>query len=182
MGLREDAILVATLSLLPPGEAFSDGGETELAKLLRTHARAVDRLEALADLVRTDIDPRGTTTFLEDWERVLGLPDCGSLAGSQIARRDEVLEKYTREGDLTAQGLINAAAVLGFTITINEPLANPNEHVFEVALPGLGIQFFRVGESRTGESLGSFGDARLTCLLNARKPAHLNFNYIPPPP
>lgn len=180
--MREDAILVATLSLLPPGEALADGVETELAKLLRTHARAVDRLEALADFVLEEIDPRGTTTFLEDWERVLGLPDCGSLAGSQTARREEVLEKYTREGDLTAQSLIDAAAVLGFTITINEPLASPNQHVFEVTLPGLAVQSFRVGESRTGESLGSFGDARLSCLLNARKPAHLNFNYIPPPP
>jgi len=181
MGLREDAILAATLALLPPGSALIDGTDSEIAKVLRTHARAVDRLEALADSLIEEIDPRSTTTFLEDWERLLGLPECGSLADSQPERRAEVLEKYTRVGDLTAQSLIDAAGLLGFTITINEPLPNPNEHIFEVTLPGLEVVYFRVGESRSGESLGSFGDARLTCLLDARKPAHLNYNYIPPP-
>ena len=180
MGLEDDA-LSAVLALLPPGDALTRNSDSQIAKILRVHARAIARLEALAEFVVADIDPRSTTSFLADWERVLGLPDCGSLAGSQPERRAEVLEKYTREGDLTAASLIAAAEIAGFTITISEPLASPEQHYFDVNLASLTVMPFRAGESRSGESLGSFGDARLTCLLDARKPAHLNYRLTTPP-
>lgn len=185
----EDAILASLLSLLPPGDALPISSDSELAKVLRVTARAIDRIEQLADFVARDIDPRVTTTFLEDWERVLGLPDCGSLPDSTADRRAEVLEKYTRVGSLTKADLIDAAAVLGFSITIDEhfPYAPDSDgsplgdaHVFDVVLPALEVSYFRVGESRTGDSLGSFGDARLTCLLDHRKPAHLNYRLTVP--
>lgn len=189
MGLREDSILGGLLALLPPGDALPIAGDSELAALLRVTARAHDRLEELAEFLRTDFDPRSTTAFLEDWERVLGLPDCGALADTTAERRAVVLEKYTREGTLTKADLIAAAAVLGFAITITEHRPYPptsdgsplgDAHVFDVVLPGLEINYFRASESRSGDSLGSFGDALLTCLLDHRKPAHLNYRYTGP--
>lgn len=189
MGLREDAILSSLLALLPPGDALPQGIESNLATLLRVSARAIDRLEELAEFVARDFDPRETTAFLEDWERVLGLPECGSLAGSTAERRAEVLEKYTRQGTLRGADLIAAAALLGFTITIDEhfPYAPSSDgsplgdaHIFDVILPALDVTYFRASESRSGDSLGSFGDARLTCLLDGRKPAHLNYRLTVP--
>lgn len=189
MGLREDSILASLLALLPPGDALPIGGQSELANVLRVTARAHDRLEALAEFLLTDFDPRVTTLFLEDWERVLGLPDCGSLADTTAERRAVVLEKYTRVGSLTKADLIAAAAVLGFAITITEHRPYPpasdgsptgDAHIFDVVLPGLEINYFRASESRSGDSLGSFGSPQLTCLLDHRKPAHLNYRYTGP--
>lgn len=189
MGLREDAIHSSLLALLPPGDALPPGFESNLANVLRVSAKALDRLEELADFVATDFDPRGTTVFLEDWERVLGLPECGSLAATTGERRAEVLEKYTRQGTLRGDDLIAAAAILGFTITItehfpypprSEPVPLGDAHIFDVVLPSLEVTYFRASESRSGDSLGSFGDARLTCLLDGRKPAHLNYRLTVP--
>lgn len=190
MGLREDAILNELLALLPPGLALPQAADSELANLLRVSARSIDRLEALAEFVVEDLDPRVTTSFLEDWERLLALPDCGTLPEETADRRAEVLEKHTREGTLFSGDLIAAAALLGFTITIteffpfpprDEPFPDTDAHMFDVDLPSLTITYFRVGESRSGDSLGAFGDARLTCLLDTRKPAHLNYRLTTPP-
>lgn len=178
----EDAILASILSLLPPGEALPAGIDSELANVLRVSARSIERLEALAEFVLEDSDPRVTTTFLEDWERLLGLPECGDLAESTTERRAAVVEKYTRSGDLTAASLIEAAATLGFEITIADGFAAPDRHYFDVTVVGaaLPITYFRASESRSGDSLGSFGDDRLTCLLDARKPAHCHYRLTLP--
>lgn len=179
--MSEAAILSELLSLLPPGDALPQSTDSEIAKVLRVFARSFERLETLADFVVADLDPRSTTKFLEDWERVLGLPDCGSLPATTAERRAEVLEKYTRRGDLTKQSLIDAAAVLGFDISITEYVSpHVDAHIFDVVLASLEVTYFRVGESRTGDSLGSFGDPRLICLLDHRKPAHLNYRLTVP--
>lgn len=189
MGLREESLLGELMALLPPGDALPIGGDSEIAKVLRVTARAHDRLEELAEFLLVDFDPRVTTAFLEDWERVLGLPDCGELGATTAERRAVVLEKYTRQGTLTKADLIAAAALLGFAITITEHRPYPptsdgsplgDAHIFDVVLPGLEVNYFRASQSRSGDSLGSFGDARLTCLLDHRKPAHLNYRYTGP--
>lgn len=189
MGVREDAILSELVALLPPGDALPQGVDSNLANVLRVSARSIDRLEELAEFVASDFDPRQTTSFAADWERVLGLPECGTLAGTMSERRAEVLEKYTRQGTLRGDDLIAAAATLGFTITIHEHWPYPprsealplgDAHVFHVIVPALSVKFFRASESKSGDSLGSFGDARLLCLLDGRKPAHLNYGLTVP--
>ena len=154
--------------------------DSQLSQLLRVWARSLNRFEATTDFLRRDFDPRETTSFLEDYERLLGLPDCGDLPESTAERRAAVLEKFTRVGSLAKQDLIDAAAILGFTITIDDQLAAPDEHYFDVVLLSLEVQWFRVGESRAGDSLGSFGDTQLRCLLDTRKPAHLNYRLTVP--
>jgi len=187
VGVRGAAILESLIALLPPGAALRKDSASNLAALLGVTADSLERLEELAEFVAEDLDPRVTTLFLEDWERVLGLPECGGLAETTAERRAAVVEKATRVGSLAAGDLMSAAAVLGFTITLREfrpfapdldgsPVADA--HTFEVVLPELEVAYFRVGESRSGDSLGSFGDARLVCLLDARKPAHTNYRLV----
>ena len=182
----EESNLEMLVSLLPPGEALSVAEDSRIRAILRVWARMLERPEALADFIVRELDPRVTSLFLEDHERELGLPECSeTLAGTSEERRLAVVEKKTRSGDLTLAGLEAAAQVLGFDVTITEhfpyapssdgsPLADA--HIFDVLNNGeLPVTYFRVGQSRTGESLGSFGDERLICLLESRKPAHLNY-------
>ena len=183
----EDELTRSAFGLLPPGLALPNSTDSEIGRVLRVTARSLVRLEALADFVAEDFDPRITTGFLEDWERVLGLPECSTtLAPTTEGRRTEVLEKYTRTASLSLADLSAACLELGFPVTIteNQPYAPGSDgsptadaHIFDVQVTGasLPVSFFRAGESRSGDSLGAFGDERLICLLNARKPAHLNY-------
>ena len=174
----EEQILASALGLLPPGDVLPRGMDSEVSKLLRVTAKSLARLEWLAEFLAVDFDPRSTSAFLEDWERVLGLPECGasSAALTSAERRELVLEKFTRRSNLTADELEAACADLGFPVTITENPGGTTAHTFNVQVTGgLPVTFFRVGESRVGESLGSFGDARLICLLDKRKPAFLNY-------
>ena len=173
----EQQILETTLGLLPPGDALPRARSSEIAKLLRVTARTLSRLEGLADEIAVDFDPRSTTTFLEDWERVLGLPECSDVAaGTTAERREQVLEKYTRRSNLTASELADACDALGFPVTIDENPTGTTAHTFNVQVTGgLQVNYFRVGESSVGEPLGSFGDERLRCLIDKRKPAFLNY-------
>ena len=183
----EDELTRAAFGLLPPGLALPTSDDSEIGRVLRVTARSIARLEALADFVAEDFDPRITTGFLEDWERVLGLPECStSLAPTTEGRRTEVLEKYTRTASLSLADLSAACLELGFPVAIteNQPYAPGSDgspigdaHIFDVQITGgsLPVMYFRAGESRSGDPLGSFGDERLICLLNARKPAHLNY-------
>ena len=183
----EDELARSAFGLLPRGVALPNSTDSEIGRVLRVTARSLARLEALADFVAEDFDPRITTGFLEDWERVLGLPECSNtLAPTTEGRRTEVLEKYTRTATLSLADLSAACLELGFPVTIteNQPYAPGSDgsptadaHIFDVQVTGgsLPISYFRAGESRSGDSLGAYGDERLVCLLNARKPAHLNY-------
>ena len=173
----EEQILETTLGLLPPGDALPRGRSSEIAKILRVTARMLARLEAAADHVAEDFDPRSTNAFLEDWERVLGLPECADVAlGTTAERREQVLEKYTRRSSLTAAELVAACAALGFPVTVDENPTGTTAHTFNLAVSGgLPVTYFRTGESRVGDFLGSFGSGRLRCLIDKRKPAFLNY-------
>ena len=183
----EDVITRAAFGLLPAGQALPKSMDSEIGRVLRVTARSLTRLESLADFVASDYDPRETSGFLEDWERLLGLPECSSaLPPTTEGRRTTVLEKYTRRATLTLADLELAALQLGFPITIseNQPYGpgldgSPvgDAHIFDVQVNDseLPVSYFRAGESRAGDPLGSFGDERLICLLDTRKPAHLNY-------
>ena len=189
MDVRVEAKLRELLDLLPPGQAIRTDEASNVVGVLRVSAIVLAALEARAEGLLDEADPRTATAFLSDWERLLALPDCGELAGSTEGRRQDVVEKLTREGSMSANSLVAAAAAVGFNISIEvhrpfppssdgSPLADA--HVFDVTVAGLEIEFFRVGGSRVGDSLGAFGDDRLVCLLEQRKPAHTQFRLINP--
>lgn len=178
--MSRETQLSTLIQLLPPSDGILPSDtESELAKLLGITAGQLASIEGLAIVILAQLDPRTPGIFLEDFERNLGIPDCGELAPSTAERVAVVVEKYTRQGDLSPTSLIEACALLGYTVTIVENPTVPTLHEFEVQVAGpLPVSFFRAGVSRTGDSLGSFGDAALLCVLDKRKPAHASYRLV----
>lgn len=86
--------------------------------LLDALAEEFGRIDADASNALADFFPDVTEDALEDWERLLGLPDCGLSLGTLAERRGAVLAKLRRKGNPTlanvqaiADGFENGAVV-----------------------------------------------------------------------
>jgi uncharacterized protein YmfQ (DUF2313 family) len=135
------------LGLLPPGLIWAPRLGTRLVayllavgdELARVHGRTIDALD--------EIDPRLADETIGDWETMLGLPgSCvdPSLVPTTLAdRRLAAHASYISTGGSTAAYLIELAAALGITITIDEA----------------PYEAFRTGRNRTGQALNSQGAA-----------------------
>jgi uncharacterized protein YmfQ (DUF2313 family) len=91
-------------------------------KVLRALATEHAEIQARADQLLLESDPRTTTEMIGDWEEALGLPPIESLDPQPTLdeRRAAAAAKYAAVGGAAMQGLIDAAAALGFVITIIE--------------------------------------------------------------
>lgn len=179
-----EEILYGLLALMPPNDDLSTDIDSAIAELLEVPALGLERLEALAAQIVEELDPRTTTALLATWEESLALPECSTNAPTDTNdRRAAVVEKHYRIGNLRKQTLIDAAAQIGFPITIVTYVSpDPDAFVFDAQVQGgLPVTYFRVEESSAGDSLGSFGDPRLRCLLDTRKPAHMNYRLTVAP-
>jgi len=127
--------------------------------------------------------------MLEDWERVLALPDECAPAGTTLQeRRAAVVSRLTVGGGQSLAYYLDLAQRLGYAVTIEEfrpfitgmsccgdTLNGPHEvrHVWRVTVHGPRVTYFRTGESATGERLLDIAYAEdLTCILRRLAPAH----------
>lgn len=132
-----DGYLAQLKALLPTGPAWSRDLSTVLSRVLEAMAEALARVHARAQQLRSEGDPRTTTEALEDWERVMGLPDpCAGPSPTVDQRRAQVLARFRQAGGPSAEAIIAFAADLGVTITVAP------------------IGPFRVGRSHMGNHLG----------------------------
>jgi uncharacterized protein YmfQ (DUF2313 family) len=125
----------AFLALLPQGQAWP---KRALDSVL---FQAVDGLTnywgfvdgRAADLLERESDPRATVELLPDWERNFGLPDpCYTTPQTVAARQAALVQRMTLLGSQSRQWFIDAAAQLGYGITITE------YRPFMVGLDGCG--------------------------------------------
>jgi uncharacterized protein YmfQ (DUF2313 family) len=173
--------------LSPEGKAWPIEDDSNWVRLLDAIAQECARIDAMGVLLIDESFPDTTTLLLENWERVLGLPDeCSELGESTAIRRLNVLSKIASRGGQTPQYYINIAAGLGYTITITEfnqfrvgissvgdPLYGEEwEHAWQVNAPLNSIIEFKVGQSAVGDALREWGNDRLECVMNKLKPAH----------
>jgi uncharacterized protein YmfQ (DUF2313 family) len=166
--------------LLPQGAIWPEEDSSVLARLLRALGEELARVEQRArDLLR-EWDPSTTEECLEDWERVLGLPDaCGGLAGSADERRATVVRKFLSQGGASRAYFVALAAQLGMTVTIVEL----GSHAWRVDVaPGdfsLESSVFRMGD-RVGRRLMTRSSGLFECILFRLKPAHtvVTFQYL----
>lgn len=115
------AYLEALLSLLPRGYAWSRVPGSRLGALLHASAEELARIDATARLLIDEINPLTTINGLEDWERVLGLPDACLPAGTSLQeRRSAVLAKLRDEGRQDIAYWYEVAESLGYDVTIEE--------------------------------------------------------------
>lgn len=174
-------------NLLPVGMAWPRDEETTMAKLLLALATELARVDTrIADLLR-EAYPGTTFELLEDWERVLGLPDkCAGAPTTLQARRNAILQKMGRMGGQSRQYFIDVAASFGFTITITEyrPFLIGHNYIDDglydeewrfawlVNGPPTTYQYFRSGQNVSGDRLRSWGNEFLECIILNLKPAH----------
>ena len=124
------------VNLLPRGFLWQPKDQPTFNAFLDSIANEPCRVdERVQDMLREG-DPRQALELLEDWERMLGLPDECSPDGQDIAaRREQVVQKLTDQGGLSAARYEFLGQQLGFDISVydNHP--------------------FRAGESRAGDAL-----------------------------
>ena len=172
--------------LLPPGAAWPRESAATLTKLLtgfadglaRAHNRGIDLLD--------ETDPRVVNEMLADWERAYGLPTA-CLAGidqTAVERRLTLHAHVTSRGGQSRAFFISMAAVLGYEITISEfrpftcestcedPICDELwRFVWTVNAPENTILEFTC-DSGCNDPLRTWGNERLECEINRRKPAH----------
>ena len=165
------------LGLVPPGLIWAPRLGTRLVaylfavgdELARVHGRMLDAID--------ETDPRLADETIDQWETTLGLPsDCldPSLVPTTLADRQAAAHAaYIATGGQTAAYLIELAAAIGITITIDEaPYAAMRCGVGRCGLalnPESSIFIFRVDAPAATSAAKR---AQLECLIAKVKPAH----------
>lgn len=190
------------LELLPKGPAWTRRIGTNIWKLLSGAAEELARLHSLARFLLEEVTPSQTTGSLDEWEVELGLPEAcvTTPATDDASRRREIFRKANSLGGCSPAYFEELAAVLGFTITVDEyfRLAQPFKAGQAVAgdaltqgpwlftwrvqalVPESGISEFTAGNGTAGTPLRWWGLEELECLFEELKPAHtlIVFTYV----
>ena len=188
MGMSRADYLSQLQALLPQGPAWPREPAALLTRLLDAFAEEFSRVDARADLILTESDPRTTYELLYDWERVAGLPGtCALLAGVNLTveqRRAALVAKLTERGGQSRAYFIALAARHGFTVTITEHHEWSVNDDVEAALNGADWNFaWQINAplntvidmtvaSNVDTPFAVWGNALLECALSKDKPAH----------
>ena len=176
--------------LWPRGDIHpKKGRDTNTEKLFCGLTEEAIRFDCEATALLNEIMPDQTGRFLEDWERILGLPLCGEQLGSREERRDMVLAMLNIGPFTNLQFFIDIAALFGFTVEAEEfkpfraGASGAGDRLNSVTQMGtikisaecVDPIFFRAGNSGAGESLRACGNAGLICILTHFK---LSFQFL----
>lgn len=113
--------LAALKQLLPRGLAWTRSPDSTLHKTLGGQAAELERLDMSFQLLLQEVNPETATFGLDDWDRVLGLPDQCLPAGSTLQeRRSAVLAKLRDQGLQHLAYWYENAATLGYEVVIEE--------------------------------------------------------------
>lgn len=196
MGLIRDNFLSLLRDLLPTGPAWNRAPGSDLTEFLTSIAEELKLVSDRTETLQVELDPRTTSELLDDWERLLALPDeCSDPDNQSVAtRRNEVLAKLTGQGSISRQFYIDLAARLGYTVTIFEYrqflagvshagdlLANGDwVYCWLVTASGGSAKFFEAGVNFAGDPLAVYSDGVLECYINKLKPAEtlVFFAYV----
>lgn len=192
MGLSVEGYTERLLQALPPGVAWRRDPDSVFAKLAAALAVELALVDARADDLLDEADPRTTEELIDEWERALALPDeCFAAAVTLEDRRAAVLSKLTGVAEPTVVGLEALATAIGVPATITEafqakvgvsvaggPLNGaPWAHSFYVHGGATTVTTAAVGTARAGDSLRDWGSEVLECAIRAAKPAHTQAIY-----
>lgn len=106
--------------LLPKGRLWRPREQPTFKSFLESIAVEPCRVEDRIKVLLFEADPRQTDELLEEWERLLGLPDeCSHTGQTEDERRTQLFQKYTDIGGLSKIYYEGIAADLGFpTVTV----------------------------------------------------------------
>lgn len=188
MGMSGTDYLSQLQALLPKGPAWPREPAALLTRLLDAFADEFARIDARADQLIDEADPRTTYELLADWERVAGLPGtCALLAGINLTieqRRSALVTKLTGRGGQSRAYFIALAARLGFTVTIseyrpyrvtscvNDPICGEDWiFVWQINSALNTVHASTVGMA-VNDPLRNWGNELLECAISQDKPAH----------
>jgi len=187
--MSTDAYLAQLQQLLPPGQAWPRDTDATLTRLLSAMAEGLAGVDARADDLADEADPRSATELLKDWERMAGLPDaCSAQVADTIGERQDVLTaKITRRGGQSRKYFVDLAAALGYAVTVREftpfvvgsvtgdPCYSENwRFAWQVGAPSTTVRDFKAGQGAAGEPIRDWGNEILECAISATAPAHTN--------
>lgn len=192
-----DQVMTALAAERPNGWAMPAVADSYNAAFDRGVAEEVALLEASAEAMLPEIDPREAFNLLRDYERALGPDPCGRdlLALTDEQRRGLAFQRWTGAPTVCAGYFVAAAAALGITITVTEyPLTacgatvcdpdlaltpSPKHTEFKITLPATNAWDAICGVSVCGESLGGFTDNLMECVISRETPlfARAHFDY-----
>ena len=117
--------------------ALGEADSSLLGRLLSVFAAELERLEKRAWELLAETDPGVSTELLEDWERVLALPEDPNIETNIENRQRAAHTKLWGENvTATFQYYIDYAARLGFVVTVEENPALYATRVLGVARMG----------------------------------------------
>lgn len=191
------AVHTEMLSLLPGGWIWPRRADASLlAAMLEPMAEEIAELEATAEAMMDEVDPRTAYLCLGDFERVLGPDPCGrDTAAMTVAERQKLAhQRWTARGGQSIAYYTTLAARRGVTITIEESrvsranvlragqrlVNHPEEYVWVVRLVLGAWRIFRAGQSVAGNRLYDFTLSDIECDIRRRAPAHtiVVFHYL----
>lgn len=179
----EDSITPTTI--IYKDSIKAEGIQGDLFKrLLSCFAAQLEKLEAFAIKYVNYTDPGNCDgTFLEDWERNLGLPGIcmKGVALTEVERQKIARNKFLYGAQKTdLQFYYDVAEDLGYSVTVEEGSASLSARIIGVAEMGLE----RMGGYGAGSHFtitihsGTMDNQVLKCLLEAAKPAHSVITWI----
>lgn len=161
----------AIYSLLPRGPMWPRDDATNVGKYVAALSAEPSRVQRRGEDLLRQLDPREAFELLEDWERVLGLPDCDPAPVTIAERQATAHAKLTATGLSSFADFIEAAANLGYTVTI----VNANEGTFTIAESEIGDEGDEIGdpwEEWIVTTPSGSSDAQLLCLFQQHAPLH----------
>lgn len=189
-------VLAEWRSLLPLGWIWPRSDDSLMAELCGGPAERIAVVEATAEAMMEEVDPRTATLCLTDFERVLGADPCGRdiQALGVSARQGIAHQRWVSRGGQSIAYFVEIAAQRGVTIRVvechpsragamraGERLVNtPEQFVWVVELQLGAWDYFKAGQHRAGDRLYMFDLSDIECDIRRVKPAHTEvvFSYI----
>lgn len=171
--------------LLPP--VSYNPNAPRLGNSLAVEGAEFDRVLADAVIALGALRPFAFQYWLDDWERVYGLPAECVDAGQLLQERLQLLAlAFAERGGISIAWLKRYATLAGYAVDIAEyspfragissagdPLSNGVwRHAFLVTALGEPERPFSSGQSCAGDALRLWGAGNLECIINKYKPAH----------
>ena len=198
MALNAEAYLNLLYDLLPQGKAWTRETDSVLYKTMAAYGEFLARFDLYVDRFITESNPRTAQILIDEWERLLGLPDpCLQDENIDLPLNERQIlahEKYISHRGQSRSYFYDLAQSLGYTIKIIEykPFIAGFSRIgdgffLQASTFGIKIEskdmapfYFSNGVSECYERLTDFlGAPLLECVFEQQKPAYSDilFSY-----
>lgn len=189
--LTEQTDVLASYLPNDPLHALKNKEGSNIRKVLEGLAYQWGAFRDSINEVAAEYNPNNTVALIEEWEGFVGIPDeCISNTGTLEERRVNILLKLAGINATTAKQFENIAAILGYTITVENgvdtsifPLTLPFILLSEAAAPFTIVVTLDASLEPSGFpltlpfTLSSGVPNILLCFLQKLKPANTNLVF-----